>query len=141
MWRQDLAAFGDCFTTDCQWVTTSSVLNGRAGILEGMGAMLGRFIRMFVRVGNAAIAIEKDGTILSKAFLTEQATFKDGSTYGAIGIYHERFVNQGDRLRVKWRMSQLQYSGPPDMSGTHADFPQWGLPPDMPPIDVKPPKA
>jgi uncharacterized protein (TIGR02246 family) len=136
IWRLDFDAFGDCFTMDCEWLLSSGhVLRGRAAILAGITANMARFNRMLVTMRTPIVELEKDGTISSRVYISEVAALKDGSTNGAIGTYYERFVDQGDRWRLKWRLSQAQYAGPPDMSGKFTDNPEWGAPPAMPPLN------
>ena len=49
--------------------------------------------------------------------------------------YFEHFVDEGDAWRFKWRLFQTHYVGPPDMTGTWFDVPDYGAPPAMPPLD------
>ena len=62
--------------------------------------------------------------------------FVDGRPGSSIGIYYERFVDQGDRWRFKWRLFQTHYLGKADISGPLFDNPEWGAPPSMPPLDA-----
>jgi uncharacterized protein (TIGR02246 family) len=141
IWRKDFESFGDCFTTDCEWLLSSgAVLRGRDATVAGIKANLARFKGMLVTLRTPMVAIEKDGSLSSRVYLTEQAAFLDGKAYGAIGTYYERIVNQGGHWRVKWRLSQAHYNGPLDLSGPFVDNADWGAPPAMPPLDGTPPK-
>jgi hypothetical protein len=53
-----------------------------------------------------------------------------------MGMYYERFVQDGDAWRFKWRLFQTYYLGPPDLSGTYLQTPDYGAPPAMPPLDA-----
>jgi uncharacterized protein (TIGR02246 family) len=132
IWRKDYDAFGDCFTEDCEWITSMGGLRGRAGIVDAIKGMMAKSKRILVSLRTPIIELKNDGSVTSRTYLTEQNILNDGTAFTPIGTYYEHIVNQGDRWRMKWRLSQAHYAGPPDMSGTFVDNPQWGPPPAMP---------
>jgi hypothetical protein len=64
---------------------------------------------------------------------------KDGGPSTALGLYFERFVDQGDQWRFKWRLWQTLYRGNADLSGVFFDNTDFGPPPRMPDWDTPPP--
>jgi hypothetical protein len=53
-----------------------------------------------------------------------------------MGIYFERFVEQGERWRFTWRLYQLHYMGPADLTGSFFPQADYGPPPAMPDLDA-----
>ena len=134
VWRKDYDSFGDCFTEDAEWRISGMVLRGRVEIVDTIKQFMSRFRRVLVTLRTPILEVG-NGTASGRTYLTEQSVFNDGRPYGPIGIYYERFVDQGDRWRFCWRLFQTHYSGPPDLSGTLFDNPDYGAPPAMPPLD------
>lgn len=134
VWRKDLVAFGDCFTEDAEWRLSGLVLKGRASIVEFMkNAFLKyRFILLNFRTPTLEVG---NGTATGRTYMSEQSMLADGTPFGPIGIYYERFVDQGDRWRFSWRLFHSSYIGPPDLTGTFFENPDFGPPPAMPPLD------
>ena len=60
----------------------------------------------------------------------------DGRPGSSVGIYYERFIQQEDRWRFKWRLFQTHYLGKADMTGPFYENPDFGPPPNMPPLDA-----
>ncbi len=134
VWRKDIAAFADCFTEDAEWRLTGLVLQGRDNIAAFMQGVFPkyRFILMTFRTPTLEIG---DGVASGRSHVSEQSVLANGSPFGPIGTYYERFVQQADRWRFSWRLFHTSYVGPPDLTGTFFDNPDYGPPPAMPGLD------
>ena len=135
VWRKDYAAFADCFTEDAQWRISGMVLRGREEITWNLKRLMPRFRRILMTFRTPILDVG-DGHASGKTFVTEQSALVDGNPASTIGIYYERFVDQGDRWRCSWRLFQLHYMGPEDLSGPFFDNPDFGTPPEMPELDA-----
>jgi len=135
VWRHDYDAFTDCFTQDAQWRISGMVLRGRADIRAAIERILGNFRRVLISFGTPILAVA-DGTTVGRTYVTEHCAWKNGNTNISIGRYYEHFVDQGDRWRFAWRLFQLHYRGPPDLTGTFFENPDYGAPPGMPDLDT-----
>jgi hypothetical protein len=136
VWRKDYDAFGDCFTEDAEWRISGMILRGRVEIVDAMKRLMPRFRRVLITLRTPILEVG-NGTATGRTYLSEQSVFEDGRPYGPLGLYYERFVDQGERWRFSWRLFQTLYSGPPDMSGTFFENPDYGPPPAMPPLDAQ----
>lgn len=134
VWRKDCDALGDCFAEDAEWRVGGKVLRGRGVIKDFMRGVFPQF-RQILMTFRTPILEAADGTASARTYVSENSVFADGRPFGPIGIYFERFVNEGDRWRFKWRLFQTNYAGPPDLSGQFFDVPDYGPPPAMPPLD------
>jgi hypothetical protein len=137
VWRQDTEAFGDCFAEDCVWKVDGDVLRGRADCISFMKYQNSRFYRLLLTLRTPVLKVE-NGTATGRTYFSAQNVLRDGTAFAPIGIYYERFIDQGDRWRFSWRLFQTHYAGPPDLSGKFIDNPDYGPPPDMPPRDAIP---
>ena len=135
VWRHDYAAFADCFTADGEWRISGMTLRGRPQIKETIEHILGNFRRVLISFGTPILAVG-DGTATGRTYVTEKCAWKNGETNISIGRYYERFVEDGDNWKFAWRLFQLHYRGPPDLSGTFFENPDFGAPPGMPDIDA-----
>lgn len=135
VWRKDLEAFGDCFTDEAQWRIGGAVVRGRAVIVEHMRGVFLKFRRILVSFHTPIVTLDT-GAVSARTYLTEQSVLADGRAFAPIGTYFERFAGEGDRYRFAWRLFQTQYAGPPDLSGSFFDNPDFGPPPAMPPLDA-----
>jgi hypothetical protein len=79
------------------------------------------------------------GTASARTYVNEMTARKDGGPSTALGLYFERFVDQGDQWRFKWRLWQTLYRGNADLSGMFFDNTDFGAPPAMPDWDTPPP--
>ena len=136
VWRKDYPAFGNCFAEDCEWRISGLTMKGRKEIVTTFENLMTRFKKVLINLRNPVINIEADGTVTARTYLNEQSQFADGRGYGPLGTYYERFVDDGDQFRFKWRLFQTQYGGSPDMTGDVFTNPEWGAPPGMPPLDT-----
>lgn len=134
VWRKDVAAFADCFTEDAEWRLTGLVFKGRDNIATFMQNVFPkyRFILMTFRTPLLEVG---EGVATGRTYVSEQSVLANGTPFGPIGTYYERFVRQGDRWRFSWRLFHTSYVGPPDLSGTFFENPDYGAPPAMPGLD------
>lgn len=135
VWRKDLDAFGNCFTEDAEWRISGLVLNGRDEIVELMRNGFAHYKCILLNFRTPLLEVG-DGVASGRTYVSEQSIFNDGSAYAPIGIYYERFVEQGGEWKFKWRLFHTCYVGPPDMSGELFEVPDFGAPPAMPPLDA-----
>ena len=77
-----------------------------------------------------------DGQLQGRTYVTEQVARHDGRANISIGRYYERFRLEDGRWRFAWRLFQLHYSGPPDLTGQFFEWEDYGAPPGMPPLDA-----
>lgn len=135
VFRKDYPAFGDCFTEDAEWRIAGMVLRGRPEITGLLERLMDNFHRVLMTFRTPILEVG-DGVATGRTYVTEQNAFKTGRPGSTIGAYYERFVDQGDRWRFSWRIFQLQYMGPPDLTGSFFEQPDYGPPPAMPPLDA-----
>lgn len=134
VWRKDLDAFGDCFAEDAEWRVGGQVMRGRAQCVQGIAGAFKNYRKILMTFRTPILDVG-EGTATGRTYVSENSQFADGRPFGPIGIYFEHFVQEGDRWRFKWRLFQTNYAGPPDLSGTFFDVPDYGPPPNMPPLD------
>jgi ketosteroid isomerase-like protein len=140
VWRLDYDAFGDCFTEDCEWKIDGVVMRGRSEIVEHNRRVFSRsFKRLFITLRTPILEVgtgAEKGTAWGRTYFSAQNKMADGSGFAPVGVYYERFEDQGDRWRISWRLFQTLYSGPADLSGTWHHQPDFGAPNAMPPLDA-----
>lgn len=136
VWRRDYESFGDCFALDAQWRIAGRLVKGRDGAVAFIKQMMMDFRSIFIVLGTPILSVG-DGVASGRTYFTARNTFKDGTPFGPIGVYYERFVLEGETWRFKWRLFQTHYAGPPDLSGTYHTNPDYGPPPGMPPVDAQ----
>jgi SnoaL-like domain len=131
VWRKDDVAFGDCFTEDAEWRLSGLVIKGRSKIAALMKSAFPkyRFILLNFRTPTLEVG---NGEASGRTYVSEQSVLADGRPFGPIGTYYARFVEQGDRWRFSWRLFHTSYIGPPDLTGTFFENPDFGPPPAMP---------
>lgn len=135
VWRADYDAFADCFALDCEWRIADRVVRGRTGAVEFIKLMLADFDCLFISLGTPVLNVG-DGEATGRTYFNARNRLKSGEAFAPIGVYYERFVDEGDRWRFKWRLFQTHYKGPPDMSGELVANPHYGSPPGFPPPDA-----
>jgi ketosteroid isomerase-like protein len=135
VWRRDHATFGDCFVEDAEWRIAGVILRGRDEIETGFDRFMVGLHRVLMTFRTPILTVES-GTAMARTYVTEQTSFDDGRAGLNIGIYYERFVDQGGLWKFSWRLFQLHYSGPPDMTGAFFENPDHGPPPGMPDRDA-----
>lgn len=137
VWRFDFDAFGDCFTQDSEWRIDGTVMKGRDEIVAfNRELMTTQFKRLLITLRTPVLDVQ-GGTASGRTYFSAQNVLADGTAFAPIGVYYERFVDEGDCWRIKWRLFETLYSGPPDLSGTFHDHPDYGPPPAMPPLDAE----
>lgn len=135
VWRKDFSAFGECFTAEAEWRVGGLELHGRMAITATIEKILANFRKVLLNF-HAPILSRIDGSLVGRTYVTEQVSRTDGTANVSIGRYYERFVLDDGRWRFAWRLFQLHYSGPPDLSGTYYEHEDYGAPPGMPPADA-----
>jgi ketosteroid isomerase-like protein len=131
IWRWDADSYGDCWAHDAEWKMLGNHLRGREEIVSSFrnwSTLLERVIQFY----HTPIIEIRNGVVTGRTYITEHNRFKDGTTADTVGIYYERYVDDGDRWRFTWRHWNLYCIGAPDMSGTLFDIPDYGPPPNMP---------
>jgi ketosteroid isomerase-like protein len=135
VWRKDADAFARCFTEDGEWRISGMVLKGRPQIAETIERILANFTRVLITFRTPLLDLG-DGVASGRTYIDERCAWANGNTNISIGRYYERFVQVDGLWLFKWRLFELHYRGPPDMTGTFFDHPDLGPPPAMPPLDA-----
>lgn len=137
VWRKDAQSFAECFTPDGEWRISGMVLKGRAEIAETIARILENANRILITFRTPLIEVSGD-TAYGRTYVTEQCSWTHREPNISIGRYYEHFAREGDRWLFGWRLFQILYSGPEDLSGTWTEQPDFGPPPGMPPLDTVP---
>ena len=137
VWRQDFEAFAQCFAEDGEWRISGMALKGRAQIKETFTAIMARFNRVMISFRTPILEVGPEG-VFSRTYIDERCAWKNGDTNISMGLYYERFVERDGRWLFQWRLFQMLYRGDPDLTGTYYEFPDYGPPPGMPPLDAVP---
>lgn len=135
VWRKDHVAFGECFTEDAEWKISGMTIRGRAQIAAFMQQVFPRYRFIMLNFRTPLLTLG-DGTAEARSYVSEQSVMSDGKAYGPLGIYYDRLLLQGDRWRYDWRLFHTCYAGPPDLSGSFFENPDFGAPPAFPPRDA-----
>lgn len=136
-WRKDFDAFADCFAEDGEWRISGMILKGRDEIRETIAKIMQNANRILITFRTPIVELTPAGAS-ARTYITEQCTWTHLPPNISIGRYYEDFVEEGGRWRFKWRLFELHYSGPEDMSGAWHEHPDYGPPPAMPPRDRTP---
>jgi hypothetical protein len=131
VWRKDFDAFGDCFAEDAEWRIAGRVLRGRAECVALLRQAMAHINRVLILMQPPILEVG-DETAVGRTYMTEMNALKDHPAIFAIGVYYERFVQQGDRWRFQWRHYQSHYHGPGDLSAAFAQIKDYGAPFGMP---------
>ncbi len=131
VWRKDFAAFADCFAEDAEWRIAGNIFTGRENIKTAITGILVNFSRILMTLQTPILEVG-EGIAYGRTYSTEHTRLITGERGLSVGTYYERFIDDGDRWRFSWRLFQLHYSGPPDLSGPFFDNPDYGPPPAMP---------
>lgn len=134
VWRKDVAAFRDCYAEDAIWKIAGRTLRGRTEIGDFFAMTLVPSLR--VMFWSSLQTLDLQGAMATgRTQVTELIKRNDGSARRTLAIYHDRFV----RLQAGWRFQfhhyEMQYSGPPDLSGPYLECTDYGPPPAMPSAD------
>ncbi len=131
VWRKDADAFADCFAEDGEWKIAGMHMRGRAEIGSRFAKLLTVCERVLMILGTPILEVGQ-GTATGRIYSTEFAKLADGGSAMTIGVYYDRYVQEGERWRFQWRHWSLQYRGPTDLSAPFVDCPDYGPPPGMP---------
>ena len=134
LWRKDPESFGELFADDAEWKISGMHLRGRTEIRETFAKYMRHIERTFMMFGTPMIEFV-DGVLASRTYVTENNKFASGQTASTIGVYYERFSEEGNRWRFKWRHWNLYYIGPPDFTAPLYSCKEFGPPPGMPAAD------
>ena len=135
VWRKDSQRFAECFTPDGEWRISGMVLQGREQIASTIAAILSRMNRVLFTYRVPVLHIGDEG-VSTRVMIDEQVSWANGDTNIALGCYYERLIEQDGRWYFTWRLFEPHYRGPPDLTGTWFDQPDWGPPPALPPLDA-----
>ena len=138
VFRKDPAAFADCFTEDAEWRISGMVMCGRDEIAGGFQHIITSAKRVLITFDTPLITLSEGATV-ARVAVTERCAWTDRPPHFNMGMYFDRFVEDDDGWRFSWRLFQLFYKGPEDLSGPYHDNPDYGPPPNMPPLDAVPP--
>jgi ketosteroid isomerase-like protein len=141
VWRWDMEAFGDCFTDDAEWRVVGEQRKGRAACVALLEEVKVNFDRVLFLMITPILQVG-DGVASGRTYVTEQNVYKDRRPGFSIGVYYDRFVQQGDRWRFSYHHFVSHYLGAPDMTGRFFESADFGPPPGMPgPDDPATPSA
>ena len=130
-WRKDADSFAACFAPDGEWKIANMHMRGRAAIVGGFARLLASCKRVRIILGQPVLEIG-EGTASGRVPITEFVKLADDSSAMTLGVYYDRYVQEGDRWLFQWRHLGLHYRGPIDLSGDLSDCPDYGPPPAMP---------
>lgn len=131
LWRKDPQSFGDLFAEGAEWKVAGMHLRGREEIRSTFASFMqhtGRTLMTF----RTPIVDLVDGVVQSRTYVTESNKFADGRSAETIGVYYERFTQEGGRWLFGFRHWNLCYIGPPDLSAHFYDVREYGPPPGFP---------
>jgi uncharacterized protein (TIGR02246 family) len=134
LWRKDPDSFADLFAEDAEWKIAGMHLRGRQQIKTEFAKFMQHIDRTLMILGTPVVEVV-DGVVCSRTLVTENNKFADGRTASTVGVYYERFVDEGTRWRFKWRHWNLYYIGPPDFTAPLYQVKEFGPPPGMPAQD------
>ena len=137
VWRKDAAGFAQCFTEDGEWRISGMSLKGRAEIAATIERILAPANRVLITFRTPILEVD-GASATGRTYVTEKCTWRHREPNVSIGRYYERFEEVDGRWLFAWRLFQILYSGPADLSGTFTDQPDFGPPPGMPPRDLVP---
>ena len=121
--RRDAAAWGDTWAVDATWKILGMAPQGREEIVKLWEQLMGGFPFVVQMPSECLIAVDGD-TATGRAYLHEWGKGPDGSGMVTLGVYHDTFRRDPDGWRFTERDFHSMYSGPADMSGTPAGFPE-----------------
>lgn len=135
VFRQDYDGFAGCFSEGGVWKIAGMRLEGRAAVREAAERLLGRCERIQLAIGQPILAVG-EGEANGRVQVTEFARKKDGTAAITFGVYHDRYVRDGEEWRFTWRHWAMAYHGPTDLSGDFVVPPDFGPFPAMPADDA-----
>jgi hypothetical protein len=137
IWRKDHETVGNCFAEDGEWRIAGEVIRGRAALIEFSKRAQARSRALLITLRPPALRVG-DGVAEGRTYFSAHNFLTDGTVFTPIGVYYERFVQDEDGWKFKWRLFQALYEGPADYSGQLIPAPDFGPAPAMPPLDAIP---
>lgn len=134
VWRKDAEDFASCFAEDAEWKIAGLRVRGQADIRDTIARLLLACERVMIIPGLPVLEVG-EGTATGRIPMTELAKLTDGTSALTIGIYYDRYVEQGGRWLFQWRHYALHYRGPVDLSAPLVPSPDYGPPPGLPGAD------
>lgn len=131
VWRKDAAAFADCFAAAGEWKIAGLHFRGREEVGSAFDKLMNACARVRIIAGTPLLEVGQE-TATGRIDVTELAKMGDGSSAMTLGVYYDRYVNEGGRWRFQWRHFGLHYRGPIDLSTQLVDCPDYGSFPGMP---------
>jgi ketosteroid isomerase-like protein len=132
--RKDRALMESCFADDAVWKISGQVIEGR----EACGAFFAKAVAVsdIVTFWPGPIALDiVSGQVVGRLQATELIRRGD-TAIRTLGIYYDRFAQRDGAWLFAWHHFDMVYFGPPDLSGTWLDAPDYGPPPGFPPDDA-----
>jgi hypothetical protein len=136
VWRHDYESFGQCFAPEGEWRISGLQLRGRAEITAMIERILARLRKVRIVFGTPILDFNDRGGVSGRMQMTEHCAWKNGDTNISFGTYYDRYTIADGRWRFAWRLFAIDYRGPPDLTGTWLETPDYGPPPAMPPRDA-----
>lgn len=140
VWRKDAAAFGACFVPEAEWRISGKVMAGRGSIEAAAASIFSTMNRVLMTFRAPQIALTETGAN-ARVYVTEQCSWQDRDPGMNIGCYHDRIERRDGQWLFTWRLFQLLYTGPADLSGTFPEQEDYGTWSAMPPLDAVPPET
>jgi ketosteroid isomerase-like protein len=134
VWRKDFDAFADCFTGDAEWRIAGQVFRGPAECAGVLRSFIDQYDRVRMVLQPPLVELSPGGAV-ARTHVIEHNFLRAGGQHLALGVYHDRVLQQGARWRFAWHYYQLYYFGPPDMSGKFYELKDFGPPVAMPAAD------
>lgn len=131
LWHKDPDAFAALFARDAEWKVAGMHLRGREEIKRTFAKFMAHLDRSLMTFRTPIVEIVDD-VLTSRTYVTEQNKFADGQTASTLGIYYERFVEEGGRWLFAFRHWNMYYIGPADLSADFYDVKEFGPPPGFP---------
>lgn len=135
IWRKDAEAFGECFAVDGEWKIAGMHMKGREEVAGTFAKLLGACKRVQLLTSLPVLDPGENGEVIGRIQCTEIARMEDGTSALTLGVYFDRYVEEGGRWRFRWRHWGLHYRGPFELSADFVDCPDYGAPPGLPGVD------
>lgn len=121
--RRDAAVWGDTWAEDATWKIMGMEPQGRETIVKLWEQLMGGFPFVVQMPSEGLVTVDGD-TATGRFYLHEWGKGPDGTGMLTLGVYHDTFQRDPDGWRFSERDFNSMYTGPADMSGTPAGFPE-----------------
>lgn len=131
LWRKDTDDFVACFAEQAVWRIAGMTITARSDI----GSLFDKYmagahkVMMFTGIPVLDVGM---GVTTGRVHVTEYSKLPDGRAVRTLGVYYDRFVEEGGRWRFQWHHFNLYYFGPADFSEPYYACREYGSPPGMP---------